>query len=62
MSYHNTDVVLLCYDVSHPDSLKNIKERWIKEIHKHVGPNANIILVGTKEDLRNDENNRNMIA
>lgn len=54
LSYPNTDVVLLCYSVDSPDSLANIKEKWIPEID-HYCPQAERILVCTKIDLREDK-------
>ena len=53
LSYPSTDVFLLCYSIISPSSYNNIKEKWIKEIRTHC-PNAKIILVGTKSDLRNN--------
>ncbi|VDQ01079.1 unnamed protein product [Trichobilharzia regenti] len=37
-----------------PDSLANIKEKWIPEV-KHFCPDVPIVLVGNKSDLRNDD-------
>ena len=34
-------------------SLGNVEEKWIPEVHHHC-PDAPIILVGTKADLRED--------
>ena len=53
LSYPNTDVFLLCFSVDEPTSLKSIKERWYPELNHHC-PGTPIILVGTKEDLRDD--------
>jgi Ras-related C3 botulinum toxin substrate 1 len=50
----HTDVVLVCFSLSNEASYKNVRERWIGEVAEHC-PNAPIILVGTKLDLR-DEN------
>jgi small GTP-binding protein len=51
LSYPNTDVFLLCYAVDNPDSLLNIKDRWVKEVDQHC-PGTPKILVATKIDLR----------
>lgn len=49
------DVFLLCYSVIHRDSFDNIKYKWLPEL-KQNSPGTPFILVGTKCDLR-DENN-----
>eukprot|EP01103_Thecamoeba_quadrilineata_P019836 TRINITY_DN8228_c0_g1_i1.p1 TRINITY_DN8228_c0_g1~~TRINITY_DN8228_c0_g1_i1.p1 ORF type:complete len:204 (+),score=24.34 TRINITY_DN8228_c0_g1_i1:58-669(+) len=54
LSYPKTDVFLLCYSVVNPASFINAKEQWSKEIHQHC-PQARIILIGTKIDLREDK-------
>mmetsp|Transcript_20153 Transcript_20153/g.56688 ORF Transcript_20153/g.56688 Transcript_20153/m.56688 type:complete len:203 (+) Transcript_20153:106-714(+) len=53
LSYPKTDVFLLCFSIDNEPSLVNVKDRWFKEI-KHHCPNAPIILVGTKIDLRDE--------
>ena len=53
LSYPDTNVLLLCFSISSPDSLENIPERWVQEI-KHFCPNVPVLLVGLKKDLRND--------
>ena len=54
LSYPDTNVLLLCFSISSPDSLENIPERWVPEI-KHFCPKVPVILVGCKKDLRTDE-------
>lgn len=53
LSYPDTDVVLLCFSISNPDSLGNVVDKWLPEI-RHFCPKVPIILVGTKKDLRTD--------
>ena len=53
LSYPNTEVFVLCFSVVAPASYANVKEKWIKEARLH-GPDTPTILVGLKEDLRND--------
>ena len=55
LSYPDTDVILLCFSIDSPDSLKNIPMKWTPEV-KQFCPNVPIILVGNKKDLRNDPN------
>ena len=58
-SYPQTDIFLCCFNLIYRPSFENIKRKWYPELKKHV-PNAQIILVGTKLDLRdNYKNNLN---
>ncbi len=54
LSYPETDVFLLCFSVISPSSFDNIKTKWHPEVSHHC-PEAKIILVGTKIDLRDDK-------
>eukprot|EP01029_Cantina_marsupialis_P028811 TRINITY_DN778030_c0_g1_i1.p1 TRINITY_DN778030_c0_g1~~TRINITY_DN778030_c0_g1_i1.p1 ORF type:complete len:191 (-),score=66.14 TRINITY_DN778030_c0_g1_i1:260-832(-) len=53
LSYGQTDVFLVCFSLISPASFENITAKWIPEV-KHHAPNTPFILVGTKEDLRED--------
>eukprot|EP00764_Aduncisulcus_paluster_P002441 gnl/Carplike_NY0171/1360_a1848_1142.p1 GENE.gnl/Carplike_NY0171/1360_a1848_1142~~gnl/Carplike_NY0171/1360_a1848_1142.p1 ORF type:complete len:208 (+),score=47.67 gnl/Carplike_NY0171/1360_a1848_1142:36-626(+) len=53
ITYTDTDVFLVCFSVVRPESFKNITEKWIPEV-RHTRPDAAIVLVGTKSDLRED--------
>jgi len=53
LSYPDTDVLLITFDISNPDSLENIEEKWAPEVQKFI-PTTPIILVGTKSDIRED--------
>ena len=57
LSYPDTDVVLMCFNIDSTDSLENIQAKWVPEVH-HFCPNVPFILVGNKIDLRNDENKK----
>jgi len=61
LSYPHTDVILMCFSIDNPDSLANIPEKWTPEV-RHFCPNVPIILVGTKKDLRNDENTKRELS
>jgi len=52
--FPNTHVFILCFSVVHPDSFHNIKQKWLEELKK-ASPDTPFILVGTKTDLREDE-------
>jgi len=55
LSYPQTDVFLVCFSVISTSSFENVKTKWVPEIQHHA-PNVPILLVGTKTDLRKDEN------
>ena len=54
LSYPQTDVFLACFSIISPSSFANIETRWISEL-KHHCPDTPIILVGLKQDLREDK-------
>jgi len=54
LSYPGTDVFLVCFSTISHSSFANIKEKWVPEI-VHNCPNAPMILVGTKTDLRDSD-------
>ena len=53
LSYPDTDIFLVCFSLVCKTSLDNVLVKWIPEI-EHYSPNAPVILVGTKADLRDD--------
>ncbi|PAV83577.1 hypothetical protein WR25_10858 [Diploscapter pachys] len=62
LSYPQTDVFVLSFSVVSPVSFDNVSTKWIPEIRQHC-PDAPIVLVGTKLDLRDDaETVRNLAA
>lgn len=48
---------LLCFSVITPSSFDNVKSKWYPEISHHC-PDAKTMLVGTKIDLREDQETR----
>jgi small GTP-binding protein len=54
LSYPQTDVFLICFSIISPSSFENVKNKWYPEIQHHA-PGVQFILVGTKLDLRDDE-------
>ncbi|XP_040827353.1 transforming protein RhoA-like isoform X2 [Ochotona curzoniae] len=61
LSYPDTDVILMCFSISSPDSLENIPVKWAPEV-RHFCPSVPIVLVGNKKDLRQDESTRRALA
>lgn len=61
LAYVDTDIFLLCFSVVNPKSLENITEKWIPEINHHR-PNTPYLLVGTKTDLKDDQEIVNKLA
>ena len=59
--YPDSDVILLCFSIDNPDSLRNVTERWTPEIREYL-PNVPVVLVGNKRDLRNDEKTKEELA
>lgn len=54
LSYPQTDVFLICFSLVSRASFENVKSKWLPEIRHHA-PGVPFILVGTKLDLRDDE-------
>ena len=62
LSYPATDVFLICFSVSNRTSFNNVKTKWIPEIEHYIPPGCARILVGTKADLREqDESDPNKV-
>jgi len=53
-SYRDTDVFVICFCVIDEASFENIRAKWLPEIETEM-PNPALILVGTKIDLRGNE-------
>lgn len=49
--FPRSDVVLLCFSIASPMSLRNCKAMWYPEIRRFC-PDVPVILVGCKNDLR----------
>ena len=53
------NIVLLLFDISDLYSFQKLKTSWITRIKEKMNF-ATIILVGTKSDLRNEDNNQQL--
>ncbi|KAL2298326.1 hypothetical protein Nmel_015320 [Mimus melanotis] len=55
LSYQNTNVVLICYDVMNPTSYDNVAaKQWYPEVN-HFCRGVPLVLIGCKTDLRKDK-------
>jgi len=51
--YPDSHAVLICFSISEPETLYNVREKWINKV-LHYCPEHPILLIGCKRDLRND--------
>ena len=51
LSYENTNCFILCFSCADMVTFNNVETKWLEEIRKNR-PEAKILLVGTKSDLR----------
>lgn len=54
LCYAQVNVIIICFSIDSPTSYENVKRKWHPEI-KHYCPHVPILLVGTKSDLRDDQ-------
>jgi len=52
MFFQGCKGVFLIYDVTRPNSLLNIKKKWLKDLTQYSKENLEFILIGNKNDLR----------
>jgi len=55
LAYKDVDCFLVCFSVVSSTSFSNVKQKWIPSIIDSESSGASIVLVGTKQDLRNDK-------
>ena len=53
LAYSKSHVILIGFSVDSPDSLENVRHKWVEEARERC-PNTPILLVGLKKDLRDD--------
>lgn len=61
LSYPESNVILIIFSVDFPTSLANVQDKWYPEV-AHFCEGTPLILVGTKTDLRRDEQTRRMLG
>ncbi|KAL5721889.1 Rac-like GTP-binding protein arac11 [Ranunculus cassubicifolius] len=54
LSYRGADVFILAFSLISKNTFENVSKKWIPEL-RHYAPGVPIILVGTKVDLRDDD-------
>ncbi|MCI4383867.1 hypothetical protein PGIGA_G00031650 [Pangasianodon gigas] len=55
LAYPDSDAVLICFDISRPETLDNVLKKWQGETQEYC-PSAKVVLVGCKLDMRTDLN------
>ncbi|XP_060620111.1 rho-related GTP-binding protein Rho6 [Anolis sagrei] len=53
LCYSDSDAVLLCFDVSRPETMDSALKKWKTEIMDYC-PSTRVLLIGCKIDLRTD--------
>ncbi|XP_067881437.1 rho-related GTP-binding protein Rho6-like, partial [Heterodontus francisci] len=53
LCYSDSDAVLVCFDISRPETLDSAVKKWKTEIQDYC-PRTNVLLIGCKTDLRTD--------
>ncbi|KAL0579716.1 RHO4 protein [Marasmius crinis-equi] len=61
LSYPESDVILIVFSIDFPTSLANVQDKWYPEV-AHFCEGTPLILVGTKIDLRGDEQTKRMLG
>lgn len=54
-AYKKADIFVICFSIDNLKSLENVKKKWYPELRRHK-QHIPIILVGTKQDLRQSQN------
>ncbi|XP_030649632.1 rho-related GTP-binding protein RhoN [Chanos chanos] len=53
LAYPDSDAVLICFDISRPETLDSVLKKWQVEAQEYC-PSAKLVLVGCKLDMRTD--------
>ncbi|KAH0560080.1 hypothetical protein GP486_003402 [Trichoglossum hirsutum] len=54
LSYANADIVVICFSIGCPQSLRDVKDRWLPE-YNNFTPSIPLIVLGLKSDLRHED-------
>ena len=52
--YRNIDGAILVYDITKPETLKNLETSWMRELEANATTSYQMMLVGNKTDLRGE--------
>jgi len=55
LSYPDTDLFVITTSVVSPTSFENIRTKWVPEVNNNGFSHVGKLIVGTKQDLREDE-------
>ena len=44
-TYHQSDVIVMCFSMADRESLQNVQDVWVTEIRRYIGNKKQIILV-----------------
>ncbi|KAF8298165.1 ras-domain-containing protein [Clavulina sp. PMI_390] len=61
LSYPESHVILIVFSIDFPVSLGNVEDKWYPEV-AHFCEGTPLLLVGTKIDLRTDEQTKRMLG
>lgn len=61
LSYPMTDCFIIAFSIISPISFGNVRSKWYPEVSHH-GAGVPILLVGTKSDLRGDEQMKQLLS
>mmetsp|Transcript_2767 Transcript_2767/g.4174 ORF Transcript_2767/g.4174 Transcript_2767/m.4174 type:complete len:194 (+) Transcript_2767:66-647(+) len=61
LSYPKTDVFIVCFSLNNRLAFENVRNKWYPEI-RHYCPDTPWIIVGTKSDLRNEWNDKDLVS
>jgi len=61
LSYPESHVILIVFSIDFPVSLGNVEDKWYPEV-SHFCEGTPMLLVGTKIDLRRDEQTKRMLG
>ena len=53
LSFPDTEVFIICFSISSPESLHNVETKWVPEVQPYMS-GVPVLLVGTKSDFRDN--------